>query len=192
MNALFKKIRTPILAATYVLLITCCVACENSYQEVNAFTQKKIGIEEATGISILYSTDGRAKAKLVSPKLYRYQTDSILVTFPQKIHVDFFDTTAQIENKLDAKHAKYYEIQNSVFLKDSVQLITRKGDTLNTTELHWDQLKAIFYTDKPIKIRQRDKVLNGVGLIANQMFNWYTINNIQGVVLVPDSLVTVP
>lgn len=192
MNTSLKKIFTPLLIINYLLLIICCTACENSEQEVNAFTQKKTGIEEATDVNILYSTDGKAKAKLTSPKLYRYQTDSVLVEFPQKIHVDFFDTTARVENKLDAKHAKYYETQNSVLLKDSVQLVTRKGDTLNTTELHWDQIKAIFYTDKPIKIRQRDKILNGVGLMADQMFNWYTINNIQGVVLVSDSLVTDP
>ena len=87
MNTSLKKI---LLIINYLLLIIYCTACENSEQEVNAFTQKKTGIEEATDVNILYSTDGKVKAKLTSPKLYRYQTDSVLVEFPQKIHVDFF------------------------------------------------------------------------------------------------------
>lgn len=191
MKNAFKKIFATLSTINHQLLIIicfCCTACENSQQEINNFTQKKTGIEEATDVTILYSTDGVAKAKLTSPKLYRYQTDTPMVEFPKKIHVDFFDSTTTIESRLDAKYAKYYESQNKIFLRDSVQLINRKGDTVNTSQLYWDQAKALFYTDKPVTVKQKDKIINGIGLIADQDFKNWTINNVKGVVLISDSL----
>ncbi len=176
----------------FVIVCFCFIACENNIQEVNAFTQKKTGVEEASDISMLYSTNGKIKAKLTSPKLYRYQTDTAMVEFPDRIHVDFYDSSAKIESKLSAKYAKYYESKNEFFLKDSVQLINQKGDTVNTTRLYWDQAKAIFYTNQPVSIKQKDKTINGIGLTADQDFKNWTINNVQGAMLIADSLTIGP
>lgn len=194
MKKLFNNPFSLFFNINWLLLIICffCTSCENSEQELNTFTQKKIGVEEATDVNILYSTDGQAKAQLTSSKLYRYQTDTPMVEFPKRIHVDFYDTATKIESRLDAKYAKYYESQNKIFLRDSVQLINRKGDTVNTSQLYWDQAKANFYTDKAVRVKQKDKTINGIGLTADQDFKNWTINNVQGVVLISDSLSIAP
>jgi LPS export ABC transporter protein LptC len=58
-----------------------------------------------------------------------------------------------------------------------------KGDTLRTNELWWDQNEQKFYTDKPVRIYQKDKTIFGTGLRADQDFSSYDIFKITGEVL---------
>ena len=53
-----------------------------------------------------------------------------------------------------------------------------KGDTLYCNELNWDLKKtgAEFYTDKPVRIRTRTQIIDGIGMEAKQDFTeWHII-----------------
>lgn len=168
------------------LLISCffIYSCENDIQEVNQFLKKQIGVEEAVDVNSYMSQDGLMKARLRSPYMLRYQADSPYVEFPRTLHVDFYNDSLDIESTLDAHYARYREYESKVFLKDSVVVINiLKGDTLRTNELWWDQTTEEFYTDKPVRIYQRDKTIYGNGLRAAQDFNSYDIYDITGTVL---------
>ena len=111
--------------------------------------------------------------------MYRVQDTIPYVEFPKNIHVDFFDIRDSIDSKLDAKYARYKESQSKVFLKDSVRVINVKGDTLYCNELYWDRSHtgAEFYTDKPVRIRTRTEIIDGIGMEARQDFKeWYIIH----------------
>jgi hypothetical protein len=107
----------------------------------------------------------KKKAVLVSPLMFRVQEAVPYIEFPKTIHVDFFDASGMIESKLDARYAKYKETESNVFLKDSVRVINILGDTLYCNELNWDLKKtgAEFYTDKPVRIRTRTQIIDGIG-----------------------------
>lgn len=167
------------------LLISCLfVSCENDIKDVNEFMKKQTGIEEAKDVTSYMSQQGLVKAKLRSPYMLRYQADSPYVEFPRTLHVDFFDDSTKIESTVDALYARYREYENKVLLKDSVVVINiEKGDTLRTNELWWDQTTEEFYTDKPVRIYQKDKTIFGKGLKAKQDFSSYDIFDITGTVL---------
>ena len=168
------------------LLISCFFvsACENDIKEVDELLRKQTGVEEATNITSFMSQDGVMKAKLTAPYMLRYQADSPYVEFPRTMHVDFYNDSVKIESKVDANYARYREYENKVFLKDSVVVINiMKGDTLRTDELWWDQNTQEFYTDKPVRIYQKDKTIFGKGLRASQDFSNYEIFSITGTVL---------
>jgi hypothetical protein len=70
---------------------------------------------------------------------------------------------------LTANYGIYYDNLNKVFLRDSVMVINKDGDTLRTPELWWDQNMQKFYTDKPARLDGKDKHLTGTqGLEATQ------------------------
>jgi hypothetical protein len=91
------------------------------------------------------------------------------------LHVDFFDSTLQIESRLDALFAIYYESRNIIFIRDSVRVYNIKGDTLFCKELNWDQAQGKFYTDKPVRIHTPDMIMYGEGLSAPQDFKTFDI-----------------
>ena len=89
--------------------------------------------------------------------MYRYQRDTVFTEFPNSLHVDFYDDSVRVESWLTAKYGIYYDNLNKVFLRDSVVVINKEGDTLRTPELWWDQNLQKFYTTKPSRIDGKDK-----------------------------------
>ena len=80
--------------------------------------------------------------------MVRITQDSTFTEFPKSLHVDFYNTDRIIESRLDSKYGKYLETQSKVYLRDSVRVITTKGDTLLCDDLWWDQNTQKFYTHK--------------------------------------------
>lgn len=62
-------------------------------------------------------------------------------------------------------------------MRDSVKVINiEKGDTLYCDELYWDRNRegVEFYTEKPVKIRTKTHLIDGIGMESAQDFkNWH-------------------
>ncbi len=164
-------------------------SCENSLDQINAITSKRIGVEEAKGVDIVYSIGDKTKAKLNAPFMLRHQDTIPYIEFTKTVHTDFYNDSLVIESKLDAHYGKYIETQSKVFLRDSVIVFNTQGDTLYCDELYWDRSRTgqEFYTDKPVRIRTKTHILDGDGLDAPQDFKtWHLING-RGIVRVSSS-----
>lgn len=185
----FKRVKIK-LSAAFVLGCIFLLSCENSQEDIDNLTKKNLGVEEAVTVNINYTLAGKTKAILLSPLMLRVQNDTLpYVEFPKKIHVDFYNDSTKIESILDAKYAKYIESQSKILLKDSVRFIGLKnGDTLFCDELYWDRNRNIyqFYTDKPVRIRTKTHIIDGVGFETSQDFKDKVIHQ------VTNSIIKVP
>jgi LPS export ABC transporter protein LptC len=172
------------------LLVSCLFvySCENDPKAVNALTEKRSLVEEGIQVQSLLSQDGKPRAFLKAPYMLRYNADTSFLEFPRTLHVDFYDSTGKIESRMDARYGKYYESRSKVYLRDSVVVSNIKGDTLRTPELWWDQNTSKFYTDKKVRVIQKDKKITGTGLQADQDLRHFSIFHPTGIVIVPDSL----
>ena len=167
------------------LIIGCCFVygCENDKKDIDAWTKKVVMKEEATKVESYLSQDGKMKAKLTAPLMYRVAADTFYTEFPNTLHVDFYnDSTGQRESWLDCRYGKYFDQLNKVYLRDSVVVISVKGDTLKCPDLWWDQNTKLFYTDRYAEYRTKEKLVNGgKGLEATQDFNRVTFKEVTGV-----------
>ena len=185
-NISYKK---NILAA---LILGCFFiwSCGNTTEQINNLNKKRIGVEEAKEINIYYSVGAKTKAKVSAPLMLRYQDTVPYTEFPKKIHVDFYDDALEVESNLDALYGRYMETESKVFLRDSVRLLNRNGDTMYTTELYWDRshVGSEFYTDKPVKVRTKTQIINAVGFQSSQDFKNMLFTNItNSIIRVPAS-----
>jgi LPS export ABC transporter protein LptC len=155
--------------------------------------------EEGTNIQAFLSETGmdmgqleaRVKGKLRSPYMLHYQrTDSPYFEFPRTLHVDFYQDSVYanqkpvIESQLDARYGKYLPNQDKVFLRDSVVVKNiLKGDTLHCKYLWWDQHTQRFSTEDSVQINEKDKILHGTGMEADQNFRWHTIKHMTGIIM---------
>jgi hypothetical protein len=189
-NSIFI-IRKYLYAAAF--LTGCCFvsACENDQRDIDTWTKKVTKIDEARTIVSYMSQQGKVKAKLTAPLMFRVIADTTYVEFPRTLHVDFYDDSTKIDTWLDCKYAKYFENLDKVYLRDSVVMITVKGDTLKAPDLWWDQRAKIFYTDKYAEYHTVDKhIYGGKGLEATQDMNTVTFKEPTGVVKVSDNGIT--
>jgi LPS export ABC transporter protein LptC len=172
------------------LLTGCCFvsACENDEKKIADYTKNVVMKEEATNVVSYLSQSGKMKAKLTSPLMFRVTADTVFVEFPNTLHVDFYDDSTKVETWLDSKYGKYYENIGKVYLRDSVVVITMKGDTLRSPDLWWDQNSKLFYTDKYAIYHGIGKsIYGGKGLVATQDLKSLTFNQPTGTVQVSDN-----
>lgn len=177
---------------TWAAILCSCLfvlGCENDERMINAWTGKKMMVEEVRDVKSFFSQGGTLKATLTSPLMLRYQADTVYVEFPKTLHVDFYDSLGKRESWLDAHYGKYIESFNKVLLRDSVKVINIKGDTLTTPELWWDQNQGKFYTDSVVRIATKDRrIVGGKGMEAAQDISWYIIKKPTGSLLVPENM----
>ena len=98
--------------------------------------------------------------------------------------LQFFNDSGELEHVLTADSCRYYELQGNILVWGNVQIVSTKGEQLNTEELIWNQSIQKFFTEKPVKITTGTEVLYGRGMEANQDFTWYQILNPTGSVQV--------
>lgn len=162
-------------------------SCENSLEDIDEVTAKTPGVEVAKGVTIIYTVGAETKSRITAPLMLNHQDAATpFFEFTKTIHADFFDDSLKIESTMDAHYAKYIATDSKVFLKDSVVVINNKGDTLYCDELYWDRNRPgqEFHTDKPVRIRTSEQILDGDGMDAPQDFsNWHLING-RGIVRV--------
>ncbi|MBX3257287.1 MAG: LPS export ABC transporter periplasmic protein LptC [Chitinophagaceae bacterium] len=168
-------------AIAFFAILSLLSACENSEEEIRERTRRRMGVDEARNVETYFSQAGKVKAKLTSVLMLRYQDsrDTPRVEFPEKLHVDFYNDSLEVESVLDALYGRYIEGQNKMYLRDSVVVVQQfNQDTLRCEELWWDQNKGKFYSDKPIRITKKDgTVMPGKGLVASQDFKNIEILN---------------
>lgn len=177
------------LAIFRVMLICLMVAgCENDDKRIRDLTQKVEMKEVATDVDSYLSQGGKLRARLQSPLMIRVSADTIYVEFPKKLHVDFYNDSLTIDSRLDCLYGKYFESLNKVYLRDSVVLITSKGDTLRSPDLWWDQNTKLFYTDKYAIYHGIGKsIYGGKGLTATQDLSSVTFHETTGTMQVSEN-----
>jgi LPS export ABC transporter protein LptC len=170
----------------FIFFLLGLFACENDDRVLNDWTRSVTLTEEATDMQTFISQSGKRKARIEAPYMVKENRDTVSMTFPRSVHCDFYDDSLRIDSRLDARFGVYYENLNKVFLKDSVVVITQKGDTLTSPELWWDQNTQLFTTDKYAIYRGPDQqIMGGKGLEATQDLKRITFRATTGTVKAP-------
>lgn len=134
-----------------ITAVICC-SCENSESDIKALSAKAVQKDEGIKIESFLSQNGVVKARLTAPLMLHISSsaanDTPYIEFPKALHVDFYNDTKTVESKLDAKYGKYFESLNKVYLRDSVTIISVKGDTMLCEDVWWDQNTQKFHSNK--------------------------------------------
>ena len=171
MPVILKKYKPVFYTAALVISCFFVYSCENKQKDIDVWFKDKVMTEVALNIESYISNEGKMKAKLTAPVMYRVLADTQYIEFPKTMHVDFYDDSTKIETWLDCKYGKYFESLNKVYLRDSVKVVSIKGDTLTCDDLWWDQNQQKFYTDKPAKLKSPVNFIDAkYGLEATQDF----------------------
>jgi LPS export ABC transporter protein LptC len=175
-------------AAAFVISCFFVCGCENDERMIEEWTTDKDMVEEAIKVESYLSQEGKIKAKLTAPLMLRVLSDTLYVEFTRSLHVDFYDDSTRVESWLDARYGKYFETLNKVYLRDSVVVISLKGDTLRCHDLWWDQNRELFYTDSVATYRSPDNAITGgKGMEASQDFKSVTFKYPLGTMKIGDN-----
>ena len=108
--------------------------------------------------------------------------------FPEKLHLEKFDSIYQVEASIDADTAYYFKNEKLWHLIGNVKVVNVDDEKFETEELFWDQRKQKIYSDKFIHIEQKDLIIEGVGFDSNESMTKYSIRNTSGIIPMTDAL----
>jgi LPS export ABC transporter protein LptC len=169
---------------TTVVFISIFTACTSDEVKDKVMNERiNLPLETGKNIYITYTDSGYTKAKLFTPLLERYASDVRMETVMQKgITVYFYNRNKKAESSLKSKYAIRYDRDKKMIARNDVILVNNKGDSLNTEELIWDEVKQKIYSDKFVRITTKDEIIMGDGFESNTEFTKYKIFSIRGVI----------
>ncbi len=170
-----------LLPATMLL-----TSCKNDPEMIRSLTSKpRIQEDKAFGVTFLYSQDGDVKMRIRTKEFVRNTgAKRPYIDMKRGLKIEFYNDSGVLEDVLTAVNARYYENEKDYIVHDSVQIVSKKGEKLNTNELVWNEHAQKFFTEQPVTITTQTEVLYGVGMEANRDFTWYKIINPKGSVQV--------
>jgi LPS export ABC transporter protein LptC len=133
---------------------------------------------------IIYSEDAIIKIKITSPEINRYlEIEEPYSEFPKGLHVQFFDSTQTPTSSIRANYAIFNEKENLWTAENNVVAVNEEeGDTLNTEYLVWDMNKKKIYSDRFVRVVNKDGIIHGTGFESNQDFSNWKIKKTSGTI----------
>ncbi len=151
--------------------------CKNDENQIETgFSEEDVSTEIAEKVEILYSDSARVRVRITAPELLnRVNRENPKQEFLKGITVEFLDEKLAVNSILTAKTAYREEFKKRIIARDSVVLISKNQERLETNELYWNEDLEQLSTEKFVKITKPGEVIFGYGLDANQDFSHWTI-----------------
>ena len=185
MKTIYKNIGISITVAIQAIVILVLQSCSSSLEN-----SASLGVErDSAAVMKTYSVTTLVSDSGVTR--FRVKTDEWLVfdkkakpawDFPKGIHLEQFDENLEIHSEVDAKKAIYYTELEEWILSDSVSAVNVEGEKFESEILYVHQKEDRIFTDKFVKITQKDKIITGIGMESNQRLTKYKILKPQGII----------
>lgn len=173
-----------------VMLLLFTVACSQEKKDVVDVTYdpEKSYTMKATQVNTLISDSGITRYRIEAAQWLVYgKAKEPFWYFPEGIYVEKFDTLFHTEASIKADTAYYFDKKGLWHLIGNVEVESLQGEQFDTSELFWDQKKEKVYSDKYIRIQQKEQIITGIGFESNQNMTRYKIFNSQGEFPVEDT-----
>lgn len=112
--------------------------------------------------------------------------------FEKGIYLEQFDSLLNVDASIKADTAYFFDKEKLWKLIGNVDVRNLKGERFNTELLYWNQATQKVYSDKFIRIEQKepDRIIIGYGFDSNQQLTKYRILNSGGEFVVDESAQT--
>lgn len=169
---------------SFFLIMFFFASCENDIEVIQSFAgDSRLPRQSMINAEIEYTDSARLQMKITAPEIHNYEYGTDKYTeFPQGILARFFDRDGDLESQLSSRYAIYYMDKELWEAKDSVVVINKEGEILDTDQLFWDERNELIYSNSFVKVTRPDEVIMGEGFEADQTFSTWKIKKIQGTI----------
>lgn len=190
-TSFLKSILFHIRILSFITLTSIVLSsCQPDRNEVLALGKKSV-VPSQTGkdITMLYSDSTVLKIKLQAPQMQIFEKGAKekMTVLPKGVFVIFYNEEGKQESTLKADYGVRYEASKRMEVKYNVEVVSAKGEKLNTEHLIWDERTKKIKSDAFVKITRATEIIMGNGLIANQDLTQYEIKEITGTIRVEDN-----
>ena len=145
-------------------------------------------VEIAENVSIDYTDSGIVRARITAKLMKRHpNVEDPYLEMTDGVTADFYNEYGDRQSTLTAGYAVNYESKDLILIRDSVTILNKHDEEIQTSELYWDKKERKIYSDKEVRIREgNEKILYGLGFESNETFTRYRIKNLTGTVYIDE------
>lgn len=171
------------LACLFLLGLT---SCRNDLQVVSdLFSGEEVKYDVANDVIMTYTEEGVKRLDIEAPVLRSWNQNPRKTEFPDGLHVSFYTGKRNTSN-LTADYGINHEQKKELVVEGNVVLENDKGEKLVTEKLIWEEKLAQIKTESWVEITTPNEVITGFGLVADEDFANYKIEDISGIVNIED------
>lgn len=176
-----------------IVMLLLFPSCSDKKHPLAAAIQNRdsLPIMKTLGVSTLISDSGVTRYRITTKEWLIYDRKKPAYwSFEKGLYLEKFDSTYHIDASIKADTAYYFSDKKLWELRGHVLIKNLKGDKFSTSQLFWDQSTEKVYSNKFIRIEQKDKVITGQSFESNQQMTIYTIKKTVGAIPIVDKKVT--
>ncbi|MBS1506439.1 MAG: LPS export ABC transporter periplasmic protein LptC [Bacteroidetes bacterium] len=172
------QLRTSILGgALLVGLSFALVSCVS--KETTKIVEYEGPLRQAENMVMYRTEKEKMKVILQAKKFNEFQNGD--QEFPEGLYIEFYDDLGNKTSTLRANSAYFFKQEYKWRGRGKVEVINlTEGQQLNTEELFWKPDTKKIFTDKFVTITEKNDVIYGTGMVANQDMTNYKILNTSG------------
>lgn len=176
-----------LLILVTVFTVTLFFSCKNNFKEV-----QNIGILSSEPLTIAenivtkYTDSAKLKSVLVSSKMLDFSNrEFAFYEFPEGVDLTLYDKDNNKSNVI-ADYAIVYDETDLIDLRGNVVLHTHQKDTLFAEQLFYDQKRQWLFTNKPVKFRTNNEIIDGNGFDSNMNFSNAYVLEVHGKIYIEE------
>jgi LPS export ABC transporter protein LptC len=163
------------------------LSCEVKIEKTGSFDILTLPSLSGKDISTVFTDSGNIQLIMSSPVMERWDNMGNPYTeFRHGMIIEFYDGQADPVANVAARYAKYVDSEKLWELDDSVVVVNRSGDRLETEQLFWDQEKERIFTDRFVKITNEDQTIMGTGFESDPNLTKRRIKNVTATIYLHD------
>lgn len=174
----------------FLIMLVFLASCENDIEVIQSFSADTLmPAQSMIKAEINYTDSARLQLRITAPEIHNYSAETENYTeFPLGVLARFFDRNGDVESQLSSNYAVYYTDKELWEAKDSVVVINKEGEILNTEQLFWDEKNKLIYSNSFVKVTRPDEIITGEGFEADENFTRWKIQKITGTLYIDEEI----
>ena len=164
----------------FTVLIICIISCSDNKVKPDidvSIEEENLPVQESWKSKIIFSENGETKAELYSDHIRMFidPKEKLLTT----VEIDFYNERGEKNSRLTSKRGRIDDVTENMYAIDSVVAYNDSSRVrLETDELMWRKSDKKIVTDKFVRIKTPDEVIEGYGFESDQSLRNYVIYDI--------------
>lgn len=160
------------------------LSCSNDIKEVEKYTIRDTSSGQFGKNLVMLHSDSLVVRYKISAKEYAEKIEGGLPSreFPKGLFVEMFNSKGEFDSSIKSQYAKLDPKTKIWTVRYGVEIISSKGEKVNTELLFWDQKKKIVYSDKYVRIMtDGGTIIEGVnGFHSDENLENIEVNQVSG------------
>lgn len=185
-KVIIKKLCTTIALPAIVVLFS-LLSCNSEKKSTAAPIEEPDSIPYLStyGVTTLISDSGRISYRIEAEEWLIYEKRNPKYwAFEKGAYLEKYDDSLRVEATIKSDTAYFYSEKKLWKLIGNVDIKNQKGEKFFTDLLYWSQEDGSIYSDKYIKIEQKEQITTGIGFRSNQELTDWEILSTEGIYII--------